>query len=171
MRKIVLIIHNVRSTHNVGSLLRSADGFGINQVILTGYSPYPKKVGDERLPHISEKITRQINKTALGAERTIPWSNSQDITGVINELKAKGYLIAALEQTSTAKDLTSFNTDKNMALIVGNEVEGIDELTLNQADIHLQIPMRGKKESFNVAVAGSIGLYHLTSLDKDKTKG
>jgi 23S rRNA (guanosine2251-2'-O)-methyltransferase len=90
MRKIVLIIHNVRSTHNVGSLLRSADGFGINQVILTGYSPYPKKVGDERLPHISEKITRQINKTALGAELTIPWSNSQDITGVINELKAKG---------------------------------------------------------------------------------
>jgi 23S rRNA (guanosine2251-2'-O)-methyltransferase len=169
MQKIVLILQNVRSTHNVGSLLRSADGFGINQVILSGYTPYPKKVGDERLPHISEKITRQISKTALGAETTVPWSNTEDITNAIKELKTKGYLIAALEQSSTAKDLTSFNTDRNIALIVGNEVDGIDESTLNQADIHLVIPMQGKKESFNVAVAGSIGLYHLATLDKDKT--
>jgi 23S rRNA (guanosine2251-2'-O)-methyltransferase len=79
MQEVVLIVHNVRSTHNVGSLLRSADGFGISHVYLTGYTPYPKKDNDERLPHIADKLQRQINKTALGADKNIAWSQSDEI--------------------------------------------------------------------------------------------
>jgi 23S rRNA (guanosine2251-2'-O)-methyltransferase len=171
MQEVVLIVHNVRSTHNVGSLLRSADGFGISHVYLTGYTPYPKKDNDERLPHIADKLQRQINKTALGADKNIAWSQSDEIAQVINDLKTKGFLIAALEQTKIAADLGSFKSKGKIALIVGNEIDGIDAQTLGQADIHLQIPMRGKKESFNVAIAGSIALYKFASLDKDNSKG
>jgi 23S rRNA (guanosine2251-2'-O)-methyltransferase len=171
MQEVVLIVHNVRSTHNVGSLLRSADGFGVSHVYFTGYTPYPKKYNDERLPHIADKLQRQINKTALGADQNVPWSQSEEITRVIKNLKTKGFIIAALEQTKTAKDLSSFKPTGKIALIVGNEVDGVDAQTLGQADIHLQIPMRGKKESFNVAIAGSIALYEFSSLDKDNSKG
>jgi 23S rRNA (guanosine2251-2'-O)-methyltransferase len=170
MQEVVLLIHNVRSTHNVGSLLRTADGFGVSHVYITGYTPYPKKANDERLPHLAEKLQRQINKTALGAYQHLPWSHSDDIAQVIKRLKAQGYLIAALEQTKTAKNLSSFKPTGNIALILGNEVDGIDSQVLAQADVHLHIPMRGKKESFNVAVAGGIALYKLTSLDKDSSK-
>jgi 23S rRNA (guanosine2251-2'-O)-methyltransferase len=162
MYHIILITHNVRSTHNVGSLLRSADGFGVEHVYLTGYTPYPKKINDERLPHIAEKMQRQINKTALGAEKSVTWSQANDIVDVITELKNKGYLIAALEQTKGAQDLSKFKPSQNIALIVGNEVKGIDKKTLDFAEIHIHIPMRGKKESFNVAVAASIALYQLS---------
>jgi 23S rRNA (guanosine2251-2'-O)-methyltransferase len=171
MQEVVLIVHNVRSTHNVGSLLRSADGFGVSHVYLTGYTPYPKKDNDERLPHIADKLQRQINKTALGADQNIAWSQSDEIAQVIKDLKTKGFLIAALEQTKTAVDLGSFKPKGKIALIVGNEVDGIDTQALGQADTHLQIPMRGKKESFNVAIAGGIALYKFASLDKDNPKG
>jgi 23S rRNA (guanosine2251-2'-O)-methyltransferase len=76
--QIILIIHNIRSTHNVGSLMRSADGFGVKHIYLTGYTPYPKKENDQRLPHIYEKMTKQINKTALGAENNIHHISSYD---------------------------------------------------------------------------------------------
>lgn len=159
--KVVLIIHNVRSSHNVGSLLRSADGFGINHVYFTGYTPYPAQKNDERLPHLREKIERQITKTALGAEKTVPWTHSQDIEPVISRLKTSGFAVVALEQTPGAIPLVDFKPDKNIALIVGNEVDGLDKSTLEFADLYLEIPMKGKKESFNVAVAGAIALYQL----------
>jgi 23S rRNA (guanosine2251-2'-O)-methyltransferase len=162
--QIILIIHNIRSTHNVGSLMRSADGFGVKHIYLTGYTPYPKKENDQRLPHIYEKMTKQINKTALGAENNISWSQSEDIADVLIAVKKMGYLMSALEQTETAQNLSSFKASQNIALIVGSEIGGIDKRLLNFADIHLQIPMRGKKESFNVAVAGAIALYQLSRL-------
>jgi 23S rRNA (guanosine2251-2'-O)-methyltransferase len=163
--KTVLIIHNVRSTHNVGSLLRSADGFGVSHVYLTGYTPYPEEENDERLPHIRAKIDRQVQKTALGAQKNIAWSHIEDINKVIEELKSRKFTIAALEQTINSVDLASFKSNQNIALIVGNEVDGIDENTLRCTDIQIEIPMRGKKESFNVAVAGSIALYHLQNFN------
>ncbi len=73
MPDIILIAHNIRSTHNVGSLFRTAEGFGVNKIILSGYSPYPKVQNDPRLPHIYEKLTDQIHKTALGAEEMVPF--------------------------------------------------------------------------------------------------
>jgi 23S rRNA (guanosine2251-2'-O)-methyltransferase len=161
MHKLTVIVHDVRSTYNVGSILRSADGFNVSQVYLTGYTPYPKEVHDDRLPHVKDKVGRQIHKTALGAEDSVDWRHETDINKAINQLKAEGYLIAALEQSSCAKPLNQFTPKKSTALIVGNEVNGLSQEILQLADIHLEIPMQGVKESFNVAVAAGIAMYHL----------
>src|SRR6185369_6089738 len=99
MKKIILIAHNLRSTHNVGSLLRSADGLGVYKVFLTGYTPYPVVPGDKRLPHLTKKLHNQISKTALGAETSVKIEHSDDIFEVIEKLKQKDYLICALEQS------------------------------------------------------------------------
>jgi 23S rRNA (guanosine2251-2'-O)-methyltransferase len=107
-------------------------------------------------------MQRQISKTALGAEKSVDWEQIENIGEVINKLKKEGYEIAALEQTGNARDLSNFSPTKNIAVIVGNEVDGIDEETLEAADIHLQIPMQGKKESLNVAVAAAIAMYQLS---------
>ena len=162
MGQIILIINNVRSAHNVGSLLRTADGLGVKKVIISGYSPYPLSNNDSRLPHLAQKAHRQIQKTALGAEETASWSHSADIKTTISELKKSGYKIIALEQTSRAVLLDKYSPPIKLALIVGSEIGGIDQRLLNLSDVHLQIPMKGTKESFNVAVAGAIALYHLT---------
>jgi 23S rRNA (guanosine2251-2'-O)-methyltransferase len=162
-RKIILIIHNVRSTHNVGSLFRTADGFGVKHIYLTGYTPYPAQDNDDRLPHISLRIERQIQKTALSAQKSVPWTHLLDINKLIDDLKKENFVIAALEQTKNAIDLNKYSPKHNIVLILGNEVDGIDSDTLKRADIHLQIPMRGSKESFNVAVAGSVALYQFTT--------
>src|SRR6185437_3581323 len=90
-RQIILIVHNVRSTHNVGSLLRTCDGLGVTKVYLTGYTPHPAYDGDARLPHLAQKIDRQIHKTALGAETSVVWKYQTDLGYVIAELKHNGY--------------------------------------------------------------------------------
>jgi 23S rRNA (guanosine2251-2'-O)-methyltransferase len=161
MREIVLIVHNVRSALNVGSILRTAEGLGVKEVYLTGYTPYPESENDGRLAHHSRKTSQQIHKTALGAESLIRWQHEVDSNLVIDKLNAGGYMIAALEQTPASVELNSIHFDKDIALIVGNEVHGLDSDLLENSDIHIQIPMSGKKESFNVAVAAGIALYHL----------
>lgn len=162
MRDLVLIIHNVRSCHNVGAMLRLADGLGVKKVFLTGYTPYPAYDGDTRLPHLTAKLTRQIHKTALGAEETVSWKYEEDISRVIAELKESGHRIAALEQTSTSIPLPKYIAPQSLALIVGREVEGIETEVLAQCDEAVMIPMQGHKESFNVSVAAGIALYSLT---------
>jgi|SRR5665213_2347107 len=162
MRELVLIVHNIRSTHNVGSLMRTSDGLGVLEIYLTGYTPYPKEADDARLPHLADKITRQISKTALGAEQTISWQHSEDVFNVISSLRSEGYQMLALEQTAEAVDLPLFKAEEKVALIVGREVEGIEPEVLAEADAHIEIKMRGKKESFNVAVAAAIALYNLS---------
>jgi len=161
MRKLALVVHNVRSTHNVGSLLRTADGLGITKVFLCGYTPYPEVKNDDRLPHIRQKVGRAIHKTALGAELSVDWEYVPDIGTCLVGLSRSGYKIAALEQTNQSINLASFKPGGKMALVVGNEVDGIDKKTLKLMDCHLAIPMLGHKESFNVAVAAAIALYHL----------
>lgn len=161
MRSITLIIHDIRSCHNVGSLLRTADGFGIDTVYLTGYTPYPVKADDTRLPHIAQKLTRQIAKTALGAEDTVSWQQSDSIEEVIRMLRADGYHIVALEQDASAISLPTYVPPERVALLLGREVEGIDPELLLQTDAIVEIPMFGNKESFNVAQAAAIALYHL----------
>jgi len=162
MPEIIIIAHNIRSTHNVGALFRTADGFGVKQIILSGYTPYPKLLSDTRLPHISEKLTAQIHKTALGAETIIPFIYYE--TAPIAELKSKGYRIVGLEQDPNSIVLTTYRAPEKVALVLGEEVEGIPTELLAQCDDIIEIPMAGKKESFNVSVAAGIALYQLALL-------
>lgn len=159
--KVALVVHNVRSSHNVGSILRSADGLGATHVYLAGYTPYPASDNDSRLPHIKAKIDHQIRKTALGAQATVAWSHEPDTLKCIAMLRAKGYIVASLEQTPKAIDLSSFIPKHDIALVVGNEIEGLGPNILKATTPHLQIPMKGSKESLNVSVAAAIGFYHL----------
>lgn len=161
MRSIVVIAHDIRSAHNVGSLLRTCEGLGVRQVYLTGYTPYPPLVADDRrLPHISTKLGKQIRKTALGAEQLIPWSHFDDVSECITELKRQGYRIVALEQTSQSLPLPDYEPPQQVALLLGREVEGIHPDLLAQCDEAVVIPMFGQKESFNVVQAAAMALYH-----------
>lgn len=160
MNRIILIAHDIRSTHNVGSLLRTAEGIGVEKVYMTGYTPYPSTPNDSRLPHLAQKISKDIHKTALNAEATQAWEHYQDLGQLLELLKAKGYEIAALEQTRDAINLPEYSPSKNIALLLGNEVNGIDQEILKLIEIHLIIPMYGKKESYNVVQAAAMALYH-----------
>lgn len=160
--KITVIAHNVRSTYNVGSILRTADGFGVDKIYLTGYTPYPEQPGDQRLPHLQSKITAQIHKTALGAEITVPTEYSPDIVHAIQDLKNQGYQIIALEQSVKSTPLADFKCTGDLALLLGEEVHGIEPQFLEMCDNVVEIPMRGQKESFNVSVAAGIALYELS---------
>ena len=160
-RKVVLIAHDIRSCYNVGSLMRSAEGLGASHLYLTGYTPYPQTKNDTRLPHISAKLTRQIHKTALGAEQTLSWSHHKQISCLIKRLRSEGFQIAALEQSPDSYSIIELKLGEDIALLVGNETKGLDSSLLEQVDICLEIPMQGQKESFNVTVAAAIALYHL----------
>lgn len=157
---IILVAHNLRSCHNVGSLLRTAEGLGIEAVYLTGYTPFPAYVGDTRMPHLSAKITRQIHKTALGAENMVNWQHQPDITLLLASLKTDGYAVAAVEQSPAAVPLPEFAPPQKLAVVVGREVEGIEPEVLVKCDTVLEIPMFGQKESFNVVQAAAMALYH-----------
>lgn len=159
--RLILIAHNLRSCHNIGSLLRTAEGLGVEEVVLSGYTPYPLGgKDDDRLPHLARKIDRQIHKTALGAENLLSWRHETNISDVLAELRASGWQIAAIEQTENSLPLPEFVPSRKVALIVGREVEGIEHDVLAQTDIVLEIPMFGSKESFNVVQAAAMAFYH-----------
>ena len=160
MSEIIVIAHNIRSTHNVGAIFRTCEGFGVKKVILSGYTPYPKTVNDTRLPHIAEKLTLQIHKTALGAETMVPFRYQE--TPDIEALRAAGYRIVGLEQDERSIPLPEYKVPGKIALLLGEEVEGITSDLRDICDDLIEIPMKGKKESFNVSVAAGIALYHLT---------
>lgn len=159
MRDLVVIAHDIRSTHNVGALLRTAEGFGVQRVWFTGYTPYPSTKPDARLPHVAAKLDRQIHKTALGAEDLITWEHMPDVLECIAHLKHTGFTIAALEQAPGSIPLPEFTTPPKLALLLGREVEGIAADLLAQCDVVLEIPMFGAKESFNVVQAAAMALY------------
>ncbi len=144
-RDIIIIAHNLRSIHNVGSILRTADGLGIKEIYLTGYSPYPKTPDDSRLPHISNKLTAQLHKTALGAETADNIIYNEDIMTVLATLKTRGYQIIAVEQTVNSVALPEYAPSEHIALVVGREVEGIEKTVLDQCDYAIEIPMIGRK--------------------------
>lgn len=162
MSHIIIIAHNLRSCHNVGSLLRTAEGLGVSKVILSGYTPYPLAKNDPRLPHIAAKLSKQINKTALGAEHSQPWEHIETIEAVMDTLRNEGYRIAAVEQAPQSTALPDFSPPEKIALLVGREVEGVESEVLAMCDDILEIPMSGKKESFNVVQAAAMALYHCT---------
>lgn len=164
-RELYLIAHNIRSTHNVGSLLRTAEGLGVKEVIFTGYTPYPLSADDSRLPHLAEKINKQIGKTALGAEATQPWRAGSSLDEVLEEFAAKHITVAALELSPDAIALPDFRPPEKLAIILGSEVEGISQDILKRIPLHLMIPMSGQKESFNVASAAAMALYAVRFAD------
>jgi 23S rRNA (guanosine2251-2'-O)-methyltransferase len=157
-----VILHDLRSTHNVGSILRTCDGFGVVTVYIGGTSPYPKVQGDIRLPHMIEKQTNAIAKTSLGAEKTLQIIHYDDIYKLLDELR-RTTSIVALEQAENSIPLNKMRTSRNITLLLGREVEGIEPTILELCDEVVEIPMHGTKESFNVAVATGIALYGLTS--------
>jgi tRNA G18 (ribose-2'-O)-methylase SpoU len=161
VKEIIVIAHNIRSTHNVGSIFRTAEGFGVTKLILSGYTPAPHFSGDTRLPHISDKLAAQIHKTALGAEKLVSFE-IQEFPN-FTQLTQAGYHVVGLDQDPRSISLSSFDAPEKIALIIGEEVEGIAEALRSQCETILEIPMSGKKESFNVSVATGIALYALTT--------
>ena len=167
---ITLVAHDIRSTHNVGAFFRTCDGLGVGNIIFSGYTPYPKFEGDTRLPHFADKITRQIHKTALGAESTIPFEVYEKLDDVLTELRKKNTVLIALEQfpgsytpSECAKIIAQKHARQPVALILGNEIHGVADAILKQVDLIMEIPMLGTKESLNVSVATAIALYELTN--------
>lgn len=160
MPEIIVIAHNIRSTHNVGSIFRTCEGFGVKRIILSGYTPYPHIAKDPRLPHIASKLNTQIHKTALGAETMVPFEYQESPD--LGALTQAGYTIAALEQSDDSIDLRAYDVPDKIVLLLGEEVHGVPEDLLAQCDVTLEIPMYGQKESFNVSVATGIALYELT---------
>lgn len=159
INEISIIALNIRSSENVGSFFRTGDAMGINHIYLVGYTPTPL-----------DKFNRpdsKIAKTALGAEKSIPYSHYKTITPLLNKLKKDGVTVMALEQHKDSIDYRKVNkifTGKvsKIALIVGNEVTGIPINVLSKVDHIIEIPMRGIKESLNVSVATGIALAELT---------
>lgn len=161
MSEIIVIAHNIRSTHNVGAIFRTCEGFGVQKIILSGYTPYPKTKNDSRLPHITEKLTSQIHKTALGAETLVTFEYQPELQ--ITGLRAAGYRIVGLEQDERSHILPDYQPPQKIALILGEEVNGIAQEIRKLCDDFIEIPMLGKKESYNVSVATGIALYALTT--------
>lgn len=151
----VLILANIRSVHNVGSLFRTADAAGVKKMYLCGVTPTPiDRFGRART---------DIAKVALGAEVYVPWEHVPDVVSLCNQLKEQGYHICALEQDSNSVDYRTSKIlkGKKLALLLGEETKGIPQEILQHADVIIEIPMQGKKESLNVAVAGGIALFRL----------
>lgn len=148
---LVVVLDNVRSMHNVGSVFRTADAFLVNGIRLCGYTPRP--------PH------RDIQKTALGATETVSWQYAEKTVDAIAELKADGYRVFAVEQVEKSIPLQEFSFDKGekLAIIFGNEVTGIDPDVLALCDGFIEIPQFGMKHSLNISVAAGIVLWELAA--------
>lgn len=160
MSEIVIIAHDIRSAHNIGALLRTADCFDVH-VYISGHSPYPLLPEDDRLPHISTKLTNQIRKTALGAETNHGlWSHKPNIEKLLASLRIDGYEIVGLEQARDSVKLPNFRPPAKIAILLGREVEGIDPDLLKQCETIIEIPMLGQKESLNVTEAATAAMYH-----------
>lgn len=161
---LIVIAHDIRSTYNVGSILRSSDGFGVERVYVGGVTPYPTIPSDTRLPHLANKLTKQIAKTALGAEKTMPITHYDNLSELVSQLKQDGFTVVALEQDASSVPLSEIAAKSSkIALLLGEEVEGIKAEHLKMCDFIAEIPMKGRKESFNVAVAAGIAMYAITS--------
>ena len=161
MPEIIVIAHNIRSTHNIGSIFRTCEGFGVKQIILSGYTPYPKLENDSRLPHIVDKLAKDIHKTALGAENLVPYAYESEPD--FDRLRRSGFTLAGLEQSEESILLPGYKAPEKIALLIGEEVNGISKGLQAKCDVLLEIPMKGQKESFNVSVATGIALYALSS--------
>jgi 23S rRNA (guanosine2251-2'-O)-methyltransferase len=146
--KLRVILHNIRSAYNVGSIFRTADAVGVEKIYLTGYTPNPSK-------------DKKIEKTALGAEKYVSWKSYRNLNYLLKKLKKEKFKIVALEQSEKSIPYYKFKPQFDLVLILGNEVRGLNKKILEKCDYILEIPMFGKKESLNVAVSFGIVAYYL----------
>jgi tRNA G18 (ribose-2'-O)-methylase SpoU len=149
---LIVVLDNVRSLHNVGSVFRTADAFLLEAVYLCGITSTP--------PHA------EIHKTALGAEDTVDWKHFEDTHVALNELKAAGYTVFAIEQAEGSTKLQHLNLDKGKkyAVILGNEVKGVQQSVIDRCDGCIEIPQFGTKHSLNVSVTGGIIIWEMYKL-------
>ena len=162
--RMILVLDNIRSTYNVGAILRTAEGFGAERVILSGYTP---RVHDsDLLPHLRAKLDKEIHKTALGAEDMLDVYSCGDINNELKKMKKQGWQIVGLENNIDEPNLVKINSQEakekisdKVVLVLGEEVNGIDYSLYDIIDLFVEIPMRGQKESFNVSVAAGIAIY------------
>jgi 23S rRNA (guanosine2251-2'-O)-methyltransferase len=152
-KRVVLILDNLRSVENTGSMFRTAEGLGVEKIYLIGTTPTPvDRFGRKR---------DDFSKVALGAESLVSWEHFLDIKIALEKLKEEKFQIIALEQAKEAKNLKNYESKGNLALLVGNEVEGVSAEALKLADEVVEIKMVGGKESLNVSVATGIALFQL----------
>ena len=148
----IVWLHNIRSMHNIGSVFRTSDAFGIKEILLSGYTPVPPRP--------------EISKTALGADQSVTWKSFVQIDDVLNYLKGQNYELVGLEQTDSSiliNNLPIQHTSR-ICLISGNEITGIDDQIIPQLDYVVEIPQYGKKHSLNVSVATGIALFSIHEL-------
>lgn len=145
---MVIIAHNIRSLHNIGSIFRSADVFAVEKIYLTGYTGAPPQ--------------KEIAKTALGSEDRVAWEKVEEIFPLIEKLRSDGYQVIGLETGVAAKPIDSLFLDKPLVLVLGNEVTGIEPEVVEKLDDLVEIPMPGAKKSLNVSVAAGIAMFELS---------
>ncbi|MCA9353592.1 TrmH family RNA methyltransferase [Candidatus Nomurabacteria bacterium] len=149
----ILILENIRSAQNVGSIFRSSDAVGIDKIYIAGITPDPvDRFGRYR---------KDISKASLGAEKSIPWEHVASSSDIVKKLKEDGFKVASLEQDERSIDYKSFDAPEKIAIVLGSEVDGVSKEVLNISDVILEIPMKGEKESLNVSVAGGVLLFRL----------
>jgi len=147
MKEFYVVCDNIRSLENIGSIFRTADAIGVTKIFLCGISGRP--------PH------QKISKTALGAEKTVPWEYHKQTWRLVGKLQREGRWIIALEQHSNSIDIKKFKPKFPMALVIGNEVKGVSKKALAESDTIIHLPMKGKKESLNVSVAFGVAGYYI----------
>lgn len=148
---LTVVIDNVRSLNNIGSIFRTCDGFGVERIMLCGITATPP--------------SPEIHKTALGAEDSVEWEYYATTAEAVARLHEEGYRVSALEQVEGSVDLMTFEPEKGVkyAFIAGNEVDGVDQAVVDECDFVLEIPQYGTKHSLNVAVSTAITIYHIAS--------
>lgn len=170
--KLVLVLNNIRSTYNVGAILRTAEGLGVARVVYAGYTP--RYDDDSLLPHLRAKLNRQIERSAIGAEKMVAQETVTDLGVWLGAQKAAGWTVMGLENNLAPEEIPrrvilgskaerGLATDK-VVLVLGEEVNGIPAEVRTQMDYFLEIPMVGQKESFNVSVATGIALWEALKL-------
>ena len=155
-RNIILILNDIRSVYNVGSIFRTADAAGISKIYLVGATPTPI----DRF----NRARKDVAKTALGAEKTMEWEYVKTIGTLLKKLKKENFYIVAVEQSENSVDYKKVKLFEKTAIMVGNEVDGILPKVLSQCDCIAEIGMNGKKESLNVSVATGIVLFRVMNI-------
>jgi tRNA G18 (ribose-2'-O)-methylase SpoU len=155
-KSIYIMLHNIRSLHNVGSMFRTADAAGVTKIFLTGYTPTP-------IDRFGRPV-KELSKVALGGELSVQWEYVKSPMTVINKLKKQGVQVIGLEQDKRSVDYKKVKPKGDVLFLVGSEVEGMSKALLNKCDIIAEIPMKGKKESLNVSVSFGIALFRLLNI-------
>ena len=145
---IAILVENVRSVYNVGSIFRTADGFGAEKIFLTGFTPTPPR--------------KDLSKTALGADESVPWEYAENAVSIAKKIKKEGYQLLLVEQTFESKPIYDISIKFPICFILGNEVSGVSEELSKLADLKTEIPMHGIKQSLNVSVACGVVGYELS---------